>query len=94
MKTKTTKDPEQYFERRDELDLAAAEQIRSGKAKRVPPGMSVADRVARLQQESRPVTIRLRLSDIEIAKSQAERKGLGYQTYLKSLLHQALLKEE
>ena len=53
MKTKTTKDPEQYCERRGELDVAAAERIRSGKATRVPPGKSVADRVARLQQESR-----------------------------------------
>lgn len=94
MKTKTTKDPEQYFERRGELDVAAAERIRNGKAKRVPPGMSAADRAARMQQESRPVTIRLWLSDIEIAKTLADRKGLGYQTYLKSLLHQALLKEK
>jgi len=94
MKTKTTKDPEQYFERRHELDLAAAKRIRSGKAKRVAPGMSIAERAVQLQQESRPITIRLWLSDIEIAKAQAERKGLAYQTYLKSLLHQALLKEK
>ena len=93
MKTKTMKDPERYFERRGELDLAAAERIRSGKAKRVPPGTPIADRAVQLQQESRPITIRLWLSDIEISKALAERKGLAYQTYLKSLLHQALLKE-
>jgi predicted DNA binding CopG/RHH family protein len=28
--------------------------------------------------------------DIELARQQAARKGLPYQTYIKSLLHQAL----
>ncbi|HEX4650390.1 MAG TPA: hypothetical protein VH250_02690 [Granulicella sp.] len=32
--------------------------------------------------------------DLAIANKQAQRKGLRYQTYLKMLLHEALLREE
>ncbi|HEX9201522.1 MAG TPA: hypothetical protein VF865_18335 [Acidobacteriaceae bacterium] len=39
-------------------------------------------------------TIRLDPTDIQRAKSQAERKGLKYQTYLKMLIHQALRQED
>lgn len=39
---------------------------------------------------SRQVTIRLSNSEIELARKQAEAKGLRYQTYMKMLLHQAL----
>ena len=39
-------------------------------------------------------TIRLEAEDIARARVQAERKGLRYQTYLKMLLRETLLKEE
>jgi predicted DNA binding CopG/RHH family protein len=39
-------------------------------------------------------TIRLDPADISLAKSQAERRGLKYQTYLKMLIRQALTQEE
>jgi predicted DNA binding CopG/RHH family protein len=35
-------------------------------------------------------TIRLDPADIEIAKAQAEERGLRYQTYLKMIIHEAL----
>jgi predicted DNA binding CopG/RHH family protein len=38
-------------------------------------------------------TIRLDKRDIELAKRQAEQRGLRYQTYLKMLIHQALRDE-
>ena len=38
-------------------------------------------------------TIRLDPVDIELAKVQAEQRGLRYQTYLKMIIHQALLQE-
>ena len=38
-------------------------------------------------------TIRLDPVDIEMARTQAEKKGLKYQTYLKMLLHEALTRE-
>ncbi len=39
---------------------------------------------------SRVITIRLPEEDLELAREQAVRKGLPYQTYIKSLLHEAL----
>ena len=38
-------------------------------------------------------TIRLDPADIALARQQAEARGLKYQTYLKSIIHQALKKE-
>ncbi len=38
-------------------------------------------------------TIRLDPADIELARRQAEQHGLKYQTYLKMVLHKALLEE-
>ena len=40
--------------------------------------------------KSRVVSIRLPETDLELARRQASEKGLPYQTYIKSALHQAL----
>jgi predicted DNA binding CopG/RHH family protein len=40
--------------------------------------------------KSRVVSIRLPEADLELARRQASQKGLPYQTYIKSVLHQAL----
>lgn len=50
--------------------------------------------VQRRTGETRIVTIRIPVRDLEAAQQLAERKGLPYQTYLKMLLHQALAKEQ
>ncbi|MGA2833363.1 MAG: hypothetical protein ABSE55_09855 [Terracidiphilus sp.] len=39
-------------------------------------------------------TIRLDPSDIAVARVQAEKRGLRYQTYLKMIIHEALRKAE
>lgn len=44
--------------------------------------------------KSTKTTIRLDAYDIARAKTLAKKKGIRYQTYIKSLLHQALDKEE
>jgi predicted DNA binding CopG/RHH family protein len=46
------------------------------------------------KQAAISTTIRLDPTDISLAKQQAERKGLRYQTYLKMLIHEALGREE
>jgi hypothetical protein len=46
--------------------------------------------MARIFGLTKPVTIRLSQVDIAKAKAQAETKGVGYQTYMKILLHKAL----
>jgi predicted DNA binding CopG/RHH family protein len=40
-----------------------------------------------------PVTIRLASEDIDTARQLADDKGVGYQTYIKLFLHEALQKE-
>lgn len=48
-----------------------------------------------LQPPTKPVSIRIAIPDLERAKSLARKKGIPkYQTYLKTLLHEALIKEE
>ena len=44
--------------------------------------------------KARPVTIRLSEADLGLARRQAERKGLPYQTYIRSLLHETLVERE
>jgi len=43
---------------------------------------------------TKTVTIRLPVEDVERARRLAARKGLGYQTLVKSLLHEALRRAE
>jgi predicted DNA binding CopG/RHH family protein len=49
---------------------------------------------AKRKGATRTTTIRLEQEDIDRARAQAEPKGLRYQTYLKMLLRETLLKEE
>jgi len=48
------------------------------------------ERLPRARGETKSVTIRLPVDDIEAAQELAEKRGLPYQTYVKMLLHQAL----
>jgi predicted DNA binding CopG/RHH family protein len=43
---------------------------------------------------SKSVTLRLPVTDIDKARQLAEAKGIGYQTLIKVLLHDALKREE
>jgi len=48
-----------------------------------------------LQPPTKPVSIRIAIPDLERAKMLARKRGIPkYQTYLKTLLHDALIKEE
>ncbi len=42
---------------------------------------------------TKPVTIRLGETDIEMAIKLSQAKGIAYETYIKNLLHEALLRE-
>jgi predicted DNA binding CopG/RHH family protein len=53
-----------------------------------------AQRLASEARASRNVTIRMVEADLDLARKQAEEKGLPYQTYIKSVLHEALVKRE
>jgi predicted DNA binding CopG/RHH family protein len=53
-----------------------------------------AQRLTREARASRNVTLRMAQADLDLARKQAEEKGLPYQTYIKSLLHEALTKRD
>ena len=53
-----------------------------------------AQRLTSEARASRNVTIRMVEADLGLARKQAEEKGLPYQTYIKSVLHEALMKRE
>jgi predicted DNA binding CopG/RHH family protein len=61
--------------------------IRNGTARR-----GTARRLVREARASRNVTIRMAEADLDLARQQAEEKGLPYQTYIKSVLHEELVK--
>lgn len=50
-------------------------------------------RVIEERRQSKNITIRVAVSDIERARSLAARKGIGYQTLMKILLKEALDRE-
>jgi len=68
-------DPEWYYRNRKELDRRAAAAIRSGKAA-VLTREELADRL-KASKQTRPITIRVQIADIELAKEQAEKKRFG-----------------
>ena len=53
-----------------------------------------ATRLSVEARTSKNITIRMADSDLDLARKQAGEKGLPYQTYIKSLLHEALVKGE
>ena len=72
-----------WFDNQDELDKDFAQAAAEGRL-----GRGTAARIGALPT----TTIRLDPDDIALAREQASKKGLKYQTYLKMLVHEALLK--
>jgi len=80
------KEDAQWHDRhRRQLEEAFLERLKAGE------GLTLKQVLARAKL--RPVTIRLANRDIETARKLAARKGIGYQTYIKMLLHEALHRE-
>lgn len=65
------------------------EAMKNGTVHSGGPAQVLKDR-----HESRSVTIRIAESDIERARKLAGRRGIGYQSYVKMLLLEALDREE
>ena len=75
----------------DHMDLVAAnliEGIKLGSAQRGGPLRVIQER-----RQSKNITIRVALADIERARTLAAQRGIGYQTLMKMLLKQALDRE-
>jgi len=77
-----------WYKNRRILDKELLAAARSGRLKTLDRKLLLT-RIAR-SKAAKVVSIRLPEADLELARSQAAKKGLPYQTYIKSLLHQAL----
>ena len=73
-----------WFDNQEELDKDFEQAAKEGRL-----GRGTAARIGSLPT----TTIRLDPVDIELARQQAEKRGLKYQTYLKMLIHEALAQE-
>lgn len=72
-----------WFDHQDELDKDFQQAAKEGRL-----GQGTAARLAGIPT----TTIRLDPADIALAREQASKRGLKYQTYLKMLVHEALIK--
>jgi predicted DNA binding CopG/RHH family protein len=67
--------------------------LESAMERRILEGSTLTLQQAAARAKTRPVTLRLAATDIDTARAMAAQKGIGYQTYVKVLLHEALRRE-
>ena len=84
-----------WYENRKLHDEEFAAAVKSGEA-HVLTGEKLRARIEASKARTRAQVISLRVpeADLAIARKQAEQKGLPYQTYIKSLLHETLAERE
>jgi predicted DNA binding CopG/RHH family protein len=84
-------DYEDYF---DPVTPEQVEQVRKELAnlQRTPPE-KLAELNARVRAKTEQIAIRVPVSDLAQARTLAERRGIGYQTLLKMLIHEGLDRE-
>jgi predicted DNA binding CopG/RHH family protein len=90
-KFKTEAEEAQWvYDNRDRLGEEFAQAMREGKTTR----LTREKLLARIEaSKAKAVNIRLPEADLQLARDLAAKKGLPYQTYIKSLLHEALQRE-
>jgi len=89
-KFKTEAEEERWWhDNRDAVEAALIDAMDHGTTQR-----GTARRLTSEARTSKNVTLRMAEADLDLARKQAEEKGLPYQTYIKSLLHEALMKGE
>jgi predicted DNA binding CopG/RHH family protein len=84
-----------WYEGRKAHDREFVAAVKTGEAQ-VLTGEKLRARIAASKAKMRAQVISLRVpeSDLAMARRQAEQKGLPYQTYIKSLLHETLAERE
>ncbi len=68
--------------------------VKSGQAQVLTDDRLRARIAASKKKASPVVALRIPEADLALARKQAEQKGLPYQTYIKSLLHETLIARE
>jgi predicted DNA binding CopG/RHH family protein len=85
---------EWWFKNRDIHGKELLAAMKSGEAQ-VLTKEKLLERIARSRKPAAPVVaLRIPEADLALARKQAEQKGLPYQTYIKSLLHETLNERE
>ncbi len=83
-----------WYENRRQHGKETLEAVRSGEVQ-VLTKEKLQERIAASKKTAAPVVaLRIPAADLALARKQAEHKGLPYQTYIKSLLHEALAEQE
>jgi predicted DNA binding CopG/RHH family protein len=78
---------------RERLEEVKAESRRGPQAGKAEGESAVLEKIAALQEPDRAMALRLPEPDVARAREIAARKGIGYQTLLKMLVHEGLRRE-
>jgi predicted DNA binding CopG/RHH family protein len=85
---------EWWYKNRELHGKQLLEAVKSGEA-RILTREKLLERIEAHQKKAAPVvSLRIPEADLALARKQAEQKGLPYQTYIKSLLHETLAARE
>jgi predicted DNA binding CopG/RHH family protein len=85
---------EWWFQNRKEHEKQLVAAAKTGEAQ-ILTREKLIERIAASRKTPAPVVaLRIPQSDLALARKQAEEKGLPYQTYIKSLLHETLTERE
>jgi predicted DNA binding CopG/RHH family protein len=85
---------EWWYKNRDKHGKQLLAAVKSGDAQ-VMTKQKLRERIAASRKTPAPVVaLRIPAADLALARRQAEKKGLPYQTYIKSLLHETLTERE
>ncbi len=85
---------EWWFKNRNIHGKRLLAAVKSGEAQSLTKD-KLLERIAASKKTAAPVVaLRIPQADLDLARKQAEEKGLPYQTYIKSLLHETLMARE
>jgi predicted DNA binding CopG/RHH family protein len=84
-----------WYENRKSHDKEFAAAVENGDAQ-VLTGQKLRERIeaSKAKMPAQMISLRVPEADLALARRQAEQKGLPYQTYIKSLLHETLAARE
>jgi predicted DNA binding CopG/RHH family protein len=84
-----------WYENRKSHDKEFATAVENGEAQ-VLTGDKLQERIeaSKARTPAQVISLRVPQADLAMARRQAEQKGLPYQTYIKSLLHETLAERE
>jgi predicted DNA binding CopG/RHH family protein len=85
---------EWWYKNRNAHGKQLGDAVKSGEAQLLTKE-KLRERIAASKKTPAPVVaLRIPQADLALARKQAEQKGLPYQTYIKSLLHETLAERE